>query len=192
MLGTAKQTYDYLTCGVGCPTDLESHALAVVWRRKGGSGKRRVCTSWHKLRNYSLLRLKRWQGWRRCDVVKEQQHVLLRLAYSRYWDRLREKCYSLVTSSHRISPRDLNSYQPVGRTLGLSRNSVSKLGTVRSTVVQRIDNESCVRCGTTASRLQKARYRLIGIKCHKFVNFYNNGLSCKYENIHHVKNYVNM
>ena len=121
-------------------------------------------------------------------MSKSGSNVLLACVF----EILREKSYSLVTSSHRISPRDLNSHQPVGTALGLSRNSVSKLGTVRSTVVQRIDNESCVRCGTTASRLQKARYRLIGIKCHKFVNFYNNGLSCKYENIHHVKNYVNM
>ena len=57
---------------------------------------------------------------------------------------LRERTYSLVTSSHRISPRDLNSHQPVGTELGLSRNSVSKLGTVRSTVGQRVDSVSIV------------------------------------------------
>ena len=77
---------------------------------------------------------------RRCDDVQERQRVLLR----QLLEILREKSYSLVTSSHRISPRDLNSHQPVGTELGLSRNSVSKLGTVRSTVGQRVDSVSIV------------------------------------------------
>ena len=77
---------------------------------------------------------------RRCDDVQERQRVLPACVF----EILREKCYSLVTSSHRISPRDLNSHQPVGIELGLSRNSVSKLGTVRSTVGQRVDSVSIV------------------------------------------------
>ena len=69
---------------------------------------------------------------------QERQHVLL----LGLLEILREKSYSLVTSSHRISPRDLNSHQPVGTELGLSRNSVSKLGPVRRTVGQRIESGS--------------------------------------------------
>ena len=81
----------------------------------------------------------------------------------------------------------MNSHQPVGTELGLSRNSVSKLGTVRSTVGQRVDDDSVSirrRYGPTASLIAESETSVDwNHKCHKFVNFYNNG---EYGNIHHV------
>ena len=78
MLGTAKQTYDYLTCGVGCPTDLESHALAVCSGVKEGVARgefAQVGTSC-VITLYYVLSDGRIE--RRCDDVQERQRVLLR------------------------------------------------------------------------------------------------------------------
>ena len=67
------------------------------------------------------------------------EHVLLSSICFRYC--LREL---VLAWRHSIAllARDLNSHQPVGIELGLPENSVSKLGTVRSTVGQRVDNDS--------------------------------------------------
>ena len=102
---------------------------------------------------------------------------------------LRERTCSLVTSQHRIM-RARFEFSSTGR----DRVRVARKQRVqtwdctqysRTTCRQR----QCVRYGPTASLIAESETSVDwNHKCHKFVNFYNNGSHrvWKYGNVHHV------